>query len=286
MKKITKCISTVLLAACLLLSSACSIVPVSIDRSQLENSSSTEENSKKEEESKSEEEEKEPQNSITESENEEVPFDGVWETSKVKIDGEECSPEQIREEGMLTTLILYPSGNLSMENGNVYRQGTWSQENGKVQLQADGFTLEIECIDGQLIMISEENVGTIEMTLDRVGDAPKEEEEPEQTGTDAIVGVWELDSIELDEDEFTEEEIKDAKENMQAYNIRFDIREDGTFEASQMDGEDTLDTFSGEWHQSGDDYILEVDGEAETFRLSGDSLLAEDNSTTLIFKKK
>lgn len=80
---------------------------------------------------------------------------------------------------MLTTLILYPSGNLSMENGNVYRQGTWSQEDGKAQLQADGFTLEIECIDGQLIMISEENVGTIEMTLDRVGDAPKEEEEPE-----------------------------------------------------------------------------------------------------------
>ena len=146
MKKITKCISTVLLAACLLVSSACSIVPVSIDRSQLENSSSTEENSKKEEESKSEEEEKEPQNSITESENEEVPFDGVWETCKVKIDGEECSPEQIREEGMLTTLILYPSGNLSMENGNVYRQGTWSQENGKVQLQADGFTLGSETI--------------------------------------------------------------------------------------------------------------------------------------------
>ncbi len=287
MKKIAKCISAVLLAACLVLSSACSVVPLTLDRSQLESSSSGNETSRNEEESKNETEEEEQQSStIIESENEEVPFDGVWETCKVKIDGEECSSEQIQEEGMLTTLILYPNGNLSMENGNVYRQGTWSQEDGKAQLQADGFTLEIECIDGQLIMISEENVGTIEMTFQRTGDAPEKEEEPENTGSDEIVGIWELDSIELDEDQFTEEEIQEAEANMEEYNIRFDIRDDGTFEASQMDGEDTLDTFSGEWRQSGDDYILEVDGEPETFRLSGDTLSAESDGMTMIFKKK
>ena len=85
---------------------------------------------------------------------------------------------------------------------------------------------------------------------------------------------------------FTPEEIEEAKTSMEKNAYQFDIREDGTFRAFLVDGEDTVDAVSGEWHQSGDDYILEVDGEPETFRLSGDSLLAEDNSTTLIFKKK
>lgn len=274
MKKIVKHVSAILLSACLLLFSACSSAPAGSENSKEESSSTAEQSSVSESEESSEPEESET-----------VSYDGIWETAKVEIDGEEYSSDQIEENGISTTLTLYPDGSFTLQNDNVEREGTWSEKDGKIEMTTDGYTPETELVNDQLVIISEENGSTVRMFFDRKGDA-QQKEDPENTKSDRIVGIWKLDSIELDEDMFTPEEIEEAKTSMEKNAYQFDIREDGTFRAFLVDGEDTVDAVSGEWHQSGDDYILESDGEPITFHLSGDSLLAEDNSTTLIFKKK
>lgn len=165
MEKIVKRVSAILLSACLLLFSACSSAPAGSENSKEESSSTAEQSSVSESEESSEPEESEI-----------VSSDGIWETVKVEIDGEEYSSDQIEEEGMLTTLTLYPDGSFTLKNDNVEREGTWSEKDGKIEMTTDGYTSEAELVNDQLVIISEESIGTTEMTFQRTGDAPEKGE--------------------------------------------------------------------------------------------------------------
>ncbi|MFR1476958.1 MAG: lipocalin family protein [Hydrogeniiclostridium mannosilyticum] len=97
-----------------------------------------------------------------------------------------------------------------------------------------------------------------------------------------MAGTWEITAGKEDGASLTREETIEAL----GADMRLEIRADGTFTAVAMaDGKETNST-EGEWSQEGNSFILLANGEAETFELSGSTLIAEDGGVTLIFEKK
>lgn len=281
MGKFSKCMPAVLLAACLLLASACASAPAVSESAGDGVSSAAGENSAAGE-SKAEE---------SEPEEEEISIDGVWKVVRAEVDGKELSDEELEEQGAQnTTITLYPDGALTLKNDNVDREGTWSESNGMMEFEADGYAATGE-FDGKTLSIVDETGGTENSTLffERTGDAPAKSDEGTDGGdgsraADAadIAGTWEATAVELDGERFSGEEMQDALGG----GMRLEIDADGTFDAVLLEGDDEVDTSAGEWTQDGDVFTFVVDGDPETFTLSGNTLVAEADGITVIFEKK
>ncbi|MFR8003893.1 MAG: lipocalin family protein [Hydrogeniiclostridium sp.] len=280
MGKFTKRMSAILLAACLLLASACASAPAVSESAGEGVSSAAGENSAAEE-SKAEE---------SEPEEEEISIDGVWETVGAELDGKELSDEEIEEQGIRTTMVLYPDGTLTLRNQNVNREGTWSESNGNVEMKADGY-VTIGEFDGKTLAVTDDTgsePGTV--FFERTGDAPAKSEEGANGGdgnqaSDAadIAGTWEVTAVEQDGERLSDEELQDA---LGGNGMRLEIDADGTFDATLLEDGEEVDTSAGEWTQEGDVFTFVVDGDPETFTLSGNTLVAEDDGITVIFEKK
>ncbi len=280
MGKFTKRMSAILLAACLLLASACASAPAVSESAGEGVSSAAGENSAAEE-SKAEE---------SEPEEEEISIDGVWETVGAELDGKELSDEEIEEQGIRTTMVLYPDGTLTLRNQNVNREGTWSESNGNVEMKADGY-VTIGEFDGKTLAVTDDTSsepGTV--FFERTGDAPAKSEEGANGGdgnqaSDAadIAGTWEVTAVEQDGERLSDEELQDA---LGGNGMRLEIDADGTFDATLLEDGEEVDTSAGEWTQEGDVFTFVVDGDPETFTLSGNTLVAEDDGITVIFEKK
>ena len=70
-----------------------------------------------------------------------VSYDGVWQTEKVTQDGEEISGDALDQLGGRSTLTLYPDGSLTLKNDNVSRTGAWSEKDGGVQIDSEGYSV-------------------------------------------------------------------------------------------------------------------------------------------------
>lgn len=221
----------------------------------------------------------------TASEPEKISYDGVWETEKMTQDGEEISGDALDELGGRSTLTLYPDGSLTLKNENVSRTGTWSEKDGGLQIDSDGYNVEAKLSGDKLVMDSESD-GVV-MTFVRAGDAPEKSgtassEGGKASGSADIAGTWEIASGEEDGAPLSREETIEAL----GADMRLEIQADGTFTAvGIMDGKETHFT-EGEWSQDGNAFILVANNQPETFELSGDTLIAEDGDLTMVFKKK
>lgn len=280
MEKLTKRISAILLAASLLLASACSSAPAGSETSGGDTSSAAEESSAAE---NSQAEESEPE--------EKTSVDGVWEAVGAELNGKELSDEEMAEHGVEnTTVILYPDGTMTLKNENVDREGTWSESNGKMEFEADGYAATGE-FDGETLSITDDTgsePGTV--FFERTGDAPAKSEgganggDGNQAANAAdIAGTWEITAVEQDGERLSDAEIQDA---LGGSGMRLEINADGTFDAVLLEDGEEVDTSAGEWTQNGDEISMDADGDVEIFTLSGDTLVSESDGMTLIFEKK
>lgn len=160
--------ATMLAAGLVLGLAACSVAPKGTEESKAEVSQAE---ALQTESSQEESGDTAPES--TASEPEQVSFAGVWTSVDVTTrDGAELT-ESVLEQAH-ATLTLYADGTLALESSSVSREGTWSEVENGVQIDADGYSLKAELSGSQLVIDSEED-GVV-MTFERTGDAPAKDD--------------------------------------------------------------------------------------------------------------